>query len=484
MTISGALSNALSGLRAAGRGAEVVSSNISNALTPGYARRELSLVSSSIGDFGGVRINGIQRISDAGLASDKRLAEAELRSTGAAVAFFATAERLIGTPDNPASLSAQLSSFESSLITASSRPDAPERLTTAVAGARDLVRSITQASQGIQDTRSAADRSIAAQVSELNNALQAVRALNSQITATQSQGGENATLLDQRQQIVGEISAIVPIKQIPRDNGQIALYSTGGSILLDGTAATIDFTRSNTVTPYQTIETNTLSGLTLNGTALRTDSDRGQLRGGSLGAQFAVRDEYAVDAQSQLDALARDLVERFQDPAIDPSLAPGDAGLFTDRGSMFDPLDEIGLSTRLRLNSAVDPQQGGEAWRMRDGINATTPGNVGDASILQNLSNVISESRIPASGNFGSGAFSASSLLTTFASEIGTQRTSAEQRQSYASARFTELVERQLADGVDTDAEIQRLLLIERTYAANARMVQTVDELLDTLTRI
>jgi hypothetical protein len=51
MTISGALSNALSGLRAAGRGAEVVSSNISNALTPGYARRELSLVSSSIGDF-------------------------------------------------------------------------------------------------------------------------------------------------------------------------------------------------------------------------------------------------------------------------------------------------------------------------------------------------------------------------------------------------------------------------------------------------
>jgi flagellar hook-associated protein 1 FlgK len=484
MTISGALSNALSGLRAAGRGAEVVSSNISNALTPGYARRELSLVSSAIGDFGGVRINGIQRISDAGLASDKRLADAELRNTSAAVDFYAAAERLVGTPDNPASISAQLSAFEGTLITASSRPDAPERLSTAVAGARDLVRSITQASSGIQDLRSAADRAISINVNALNTALQEVRSLNVQITAAQSQGGDNSTLLDQRQQVVGQISELVPVKQVPRDNGQIALYSTGGAILLDGTAANIGFNRSNTVTAYQSVGNGTLSGLTLNGTALRTDSERGQLRGGALGAQFEIRDKFAVDAQSQLDAIARDLLERFQNPTVDPSLNIGDPGLFTDEGQILDPLDEIGLAGRLRVNAAVDPEQGGEVWRMRDGMNSTTQGPVGDASILQNLSDALSERRIPASGNFGGSYFSVTSLAATFASEIGVELSSFEQRQSYASARFTELTERQLADGVDTDAEIQRLLLIERSYAANARMVQTLDELLDILIRI
>lgn len=484
MTISGALSNALSGLRAAGRGAEVVSSNISNALTPGYARRELSLVSSAIGDFGGVRINGIQRISDAGLASDKRLADAALQNTNTAVAFFATAERLIGTPDQPGSLSAQLSKFEGNLITASSRPDAPERLTTAVGGARDLVRSINAAADGIQETRANADRQISIQVTQLNTALEAVRNLNIQITATQSQGGSNATLLDQRQQIVDQISALVPVKQAQRDNGQIALYSTGGAILLDGTAATIGFEKSNVVTAYQSIGNATLSGLTLNGTAIRTDAERGALRGGGLGAQFEIRDETAVTAQSQLDAIARDLVDRFQDPAVDPTLNPGDAGLFTDNGFALDPLDELGLSGRLRLNAAVDPDQGGEAWRLRDGINAAGPGNVGDASLLQTLSNTLADRRVPASGSFGGGLSSLTSLISGFASELGVQRTSVEQRQSYEAARFTELTERQLADGVDTDAEIQRLLLIERSYAANARIVQTVDELLDILTRI
>ena len=43
MSLSNALSNAVSGIVAASRGTEVVASNLSNALTPGYARRELQL---------------------------------------------------------------------------------------------------------------------------------------------------------------------------------------------------------------------------------------------------------------------------------------------------------------------------------------------------------------------------------------------------------------------------------------------------------
>lgn len=484
MALSGALSSALSGLRAAGRGAEVVSANISNALTPGYARRELSLSSSVIGDYGGVRINGIQRITDAGLASDKRLADAELNNITEIVKFFDTAESLIGAPGDLSSLSSRLSGFESALITASSRPDAPERLLIAAAAGRDLVAKIGEASDGIQDARSSADQAIDDYVDQLNNALEEVQNLNYRITAGFSQGEDSATLLDQRQQVIDRISAFVPVKQVPRDNGQIALYTTGGAIIIDGTPAIFGFQKSNTVTAYQSVSNNTLSGLTLNGTAIRTDAERSPIRGGSLGAQFTIRDEHAVEAQAQLDALSRDLIERFQDPNVDPSLTIGDAGLFTDASGAFNSVNEIGISSRIRLNASVDPDQGGEAWRIRDGVNALAPENVGNASILQNLSDTLSKARVPASGSFGGSAHSVSQLISTFTSEIGVQRTSAEQKQSYASARFTELTERQLADGVDTDAEIQRLLLIEQSYAANARMIKTVDELLDMLTRI
>ena len=41
MSIARALSNAMSGLTATARGTETVAANMANAMTPGYARREL-----------------------------------------------------------------------------------------------------------------------------------------------------------------------------------------------------------------------------------------------------------------------------------------------------------------------------------------------------------------------------------------------------------------------------------------------------------
>jgi flagellar hook-associated protein 1 FlgK len=38
-----------------------------------------------------------------------------------------------------------------------------------------------------------------------------------------------------------------------------------------------------------------------------------------------------------------------------------------------------------------------------------------------------------------------------------------------------------LASGVDTDQELQTLLQVERMYAANAKVMQTVDTLITTL---
>ena len=60
MSISGSLSNALSGLTAAGRAAAVVSSNISNSMTEGYAKRDLILTERMLAGAGaGVRVVGV-----------------------------------------------------------------------------------------------------------------------------------------------------------------------------------------------------------------------------------------------------------------------------------------------------------------------------------------------------------------------------------------------------------------------------------------
>lgn len=481
MTISSALSNAMTGLRAAGRTSEVISSNIANAMTPGYGVRNLSLSSAQLG---GVAIDGVMRNVNPGLISDMRLANAEFSNAKDINSFLTRIENELGTPDEPDSLSARLADFENSLVLASSRPDAPERLALITDAARDLATDIATTSDTIQMARSDADRTIGLRINQLNSSLENVQEINSKITRTISSGGDPSALLDARQAIVDELSAIVPVRQIQRPNGQIALYSTGGAILLDGGVAEIEFSTVNQVTPFMTLDNGFLSGITINGYEVRTDNQRGALAGGSLSAQFEIRDELGTSAQSQIDAFARDLVERFQDPSVDPTLSPTDAGLFTDSGAFFDPVAETGLSSRLTLNAAVDDRQGGDPWRLRDGMNAAAPSDVGDARILQSLSDALSAKRTPLSGEFGVGAFSAINLTSTLTSQIGAKRFQADQVLSFASAQFDELTQQVLAQGVDTDEELQRLLVVERTYAANARMIEAADEMMQSILRI
>ena len=484
MTLSSALNAAMTGLRSASRSSEVISSNISNASTPGYARRTLEITSNSGAMQSGVRINGVVRHGDAQILADRRLASAEFGYRSDTTRFLTSIEDAIGTPDQAGSLSARLSDFDNSLILASSRPDAAERLDGTALAARDLVDAINAASDDLQNARSQADRNIAAQVNRLNDTLASVQEVNSQITAALSRNNDTAALQDQRQVLIDEISEIVPVRVVPRDFGAVALFSTGGAILLDGSAASVKFEPSNVVTPYMSLEAGTLSGLTIGGFSVSTSSETGRLRGGTLGAQFEIRDELGPEMQTQLDALARDLIERFEDPAVDPTLTPGQPGLFTDQGAAFDPLAEEGLASRISLNALVDPAQTGETWRIRDGLGAAAPGDIGNSVIINALSDALSNARAPASGDFGVGTFSALDLTSALSSQLGTDRLRSDQQLSFASAQLNELTQLELADGVDTDVEIQRLMLVEQAYAANARVIQTVDDMLDTLMRL
>ncbi len=480
MSITGAMNAAISGLRAAARGTEVVSSNISNALTQNYGRRELDLSSFGVTGMPGVTINGITRHMNEGVLADRRTASGAQQNTQAAVSFFRQLEDITGIAGSTDGLSGRIAAFEESLITAASRPDAIERLAGAVSEAQRLAEGLGRASAGIQEMRTRADGQIADDVASLNQALGQIDQLNKQIVAARSQTRGSPALLDQRQAVLDTIGSIVPINVIPRENGAISIYTQGGAILFDSSPVDVGFEKQNLVTEFQSLENGLVSGLTLNGMDIRTSA----LGGGSLAGQFAVRDTYGPEAQRQLDALARDLVERFADPAIDATRAAGDPGLFTDAGLAFDPANEVGLSARLALNAAVDPATGGAVWRLRDGLGAAVPGPPGDAGLLGDLRSALDAPRLAVSGNFGTGPLDAAGLFATFSGLLATARGSAEQDLTFTSAQLTELTQLQLSDAVDTDRELQNLLVLEQAYAANARVIQAADQMLSELTRL
>jgi flagellar hook-associated protein 1 FlgK len=194
-----------------------------------------------------------------------------------------------------------------------------------------------------------------------------------------------------------------------------------------------------------------------------------------------VRDVDAPATQVQLDAVARDLIARFADPAVDATLAPGAPGLFTDAGAAFSALSETGLAGRLAVNAAADPARGGALWRLRDGLGATTEGPPGETALLTALRGALTKQISPASGGFEPGARSFSGLVSDVLSRVSSARIGAEADQSFAAARHDSLRADELAEGVDTDEQLQSLLLIERAYAANAKVIQTVDSMIQLL---
>ncbi|MEM9393511.1 MAG: flagellar hook-associated protein FlgK [Pseudomonadota bacterium] len=485
MTLTGSLSNALSGLTAASKAAQVVSSNVANATTEGYATRVLNTSAASLGGVGaGVRIDGVQRQVDAAVVAERREAGAENAHNGVVAEYYARVEGILGLPADAGSLNAALVQFETALIDAASRPDQTVRLDAAVAAAVNLADRLKDAAAGVQQERSMADREIGQQIETLNTALHAISELNKEISKARVAGLDVLSLFDQRQTQIDLVSGIVPVTVLPRDNDQIALISTGGGVLLDGRPSTLEFSTTHAISADMTVQSGGLAQPTLNGEAVDLSLRTNMLQGGSLQALFAVRDSLAPENQAALDAMAAELISRFEDPAVDASLAAGVPGLFTDAGSVFDPLNEVGLASRLSVNAGVDTGQGGESWRIRDGVGQTVPGPVGNASQLLGFVDVLSDSRVPASANASTEPRTVFSLLSDLVSDASRLREQADNQRATSNATWEAWRSVELEGGVDTDAEIQRLLLIEQAYAANAKVIEAVETMLDALTRI
>ncbi|UWR76303.1 flagellar hook-associated protein FlgK [Phaeobacter inhibens] len=482
MSITSALNSAMTGLTAAGRSTSVVSENLSNVLTPGYSRRSLALTSAGDG-FSGVKVGHVQRINDPALQSSVRSANSEVGVAEVKSAFFGRMTELVGSADDPYSITQRLTDFDSGLIEVISRPDSGPRLNDLAIQAEELVRSIADAAEGLRNQRTAADRAIDVQVDTVNQSLEKLQKLNAKIAISQSTGSDSASLLDQRDLLIDEVNKIIPVKVVNRDRGQVALFSEGGAVLLDGQAAELSFDGKADTLPYMTLGNGLLSGLQIKGIDVATGPG-GPIRGGTLAAQFEVRDVLTVEAQEDLDAMAKDLIERFQDPALDPTLTATDPGIFTDQGAFFDPANTVGIANRIELNDKIAMQGQAETWRLRDGLNAASPGNAGDATLLRGYADALDAKRTVSSVGLGTANLDASTLSANLLSRFAQSENSAEQNVAFAAATYTEMYQRELAQGVDSDAELQNLIVIEKVYQANARMISVVDELMETLLRI
>ncbi|WP_282601913.1 flagellar hook-associated protein FlgK [Paracoccus sp. PARArs4] len=471
MSIAQAISSAMSGLTATARGTETVAANLANAMTPGYARRETVVSAQTQGGAGGVRVDGIARIVNATLLNESRIASSASNEARVISAFQGAMETRIGLPGEPAALSTALSDFQTALASAATRPDDEIRLTQLASAASALAGRLNGASDAVQAARGAAQTAIAADIETLNASLSRVAYLNTRIAALDADGTDASTLRDERQVAIDRIAGIVPVQEVAREGGKVALFTAGGAVLLDGNLpATFGFQGDGQVTADQSLGAG-LNLPTFNGKPL----EEGQMKlfaGGSLSAQFEIRDQLAPQMQAELDALAMDLRDRLQ-------AANGDEVFVDPIGG-----DPVGMAGRIALNPLADTRASGNPAWLRDGFGGGPANAAGDGSRIGGMIAALEDAADPAGSAGLSGRATLADRFGTVEARVSTRRIEAEGDLAIRQSRVETISGSLLADGVDTDAEMQKLLQYEQSYAANARVLVAIDEMLDQILRM
>ena len=470
MSISGAIGSAMSGLTANARMAEIASENLSNSLTDGYGRREVSLSSARQG----VRIDGIQRHGSSAIIADRRLADADSAALDRKVDVLAKLEGFLGASDEGDSISGRFASFEGKLLLAANNPSSEARLRDVNDSLISLVDAIKKDASQIQGLRQDADAAIARDVDALNIGLAQVERLNHDIGSAIANGSDTSHLMDDRQRAIDQISAIVPVREVSRGNGQIAILSTKGASLVDGRHSPVSFNSTATTVAEMTFESGALAGVVHKGDPLSLSNGYGHLEGGSLSASFELRDSILVSAQADLDRLSFDIANRLNG-------STSALGLITDAGQPLDPADINGLSARIAVNPSVDPGQGGNLNTWRNGIGQTTPAALGDGSVLFELHDGLNGSTTDAVNTTQKNA---AERIAAFTARVNVLRVNAEDELSFANSRHDSLTISEKSEGVDSDQELQKLLQIEQAYAANARVLQVINAMMQRLLEI
>jgi flagellar hook-associated protein 1 FlgK len=488
MSIDAALYTALSSLDLQQQQADVISSNISNASTPGYADRTLPQLETMSGsDASGVMAAPLQRLSD-------QVATAAANQTAGAAAYSQTMvdgltsyTQVLGQPSDATSLPSELSAFNSALTSLSASPDDTALQTGAVTAAQNLAGTFNTLSASIASARETADQNIAAGVTTVNQTLDQLVSNEAGLQQAAASGGSTASYLDTQDQLLSTLSQQLPINVYQESNNSIVVTTDGGTTLLDGTADHLSFTPTMTIPANMqetadpaTGMTGGLSAVTVNGQPIAISQS------GSIAANLQLRDVTLPAFNQQLDQLAGNTITAFQ--SADPTVSSGQTGIFTADGAAVaagNAAQIPGLAAAISVNAAVDPSQGGQAWRMRDGAQATTQGATGNNSTVLAF---IQASNQAQSYDTSTG-LPASMTLTDASSEIaGLQQStltnwtatnsSATQQSQAAQTALSN------ATGVNIDDEMQKLLVVQESYAATTQVIQAAAKMMDELTQI
>ena len=446
-SLNASLSTALSGLSAEQAALETTTNNVANANTPGYSRQVPVLVTSNpvvedpltLGT--GVTVKTIQSVRDPILESQ---IQQETQSQGQ---FSALASALTQTQSSFSSSTADIgtgiSNFFNSVNQLSTSPSDLSLRQSVLTAAGNLATAFNTAANQLSTQRTNLDQNVEQTVGQINQLTGQIAQLNGQIANLENVGRDAGSFVDQRTQLIDQLSSLTDVAVIPTDNS-LTLTTTSGAPLVAGEQSFQLSTQrdaSGTERVYAQGNDITLT-----------------IVSGQLGGALEARDQVIPSLENQLDTLASGLANAVNGVQTAGYDLNGQKGTY-----LFNPPPASGTGAAAVLSVALtDPAA----------IAASSDGTVGSNGNAEAMYALSSQSII--SGQ------SATNYYSGIVFNIGNDVANASAEQNASSQVLQQLNDQRSAvSGVSLDEEAANMVRYQNAYAASAQVITTINAMMN-----
>lgn len=302
----------LSGLSVAQAALATTGHNTANVNTPGYSRQSAQIASNGgiyapgVGYLGtGANSPDVTRSYDKFLTTQLNQAQSSSASLSTQYAQISQIDNLLA--NQAAGLAPLMQGFFASMQAVANTPADPAARQQLIGSAQAMSNQFRATSQYLSGLNSNVNDQIAGGIGLINTYAEQIADLNKQIAMVGNADGGQAPndLLDQRDQLVSELSKLVGTKVVVQDGGQYSVYIGSGQTLVLGNKASILKPVASATDPAQT-------GVALVGASGRAvEMHDNVLLGGSLGGLLQFRNETLHSAQNSFGRIAIALSDTF-----------------------------------------------------------------------------------------------------------------------------------------------------------------------------
>ena len=496
----GILNAGTNGMSAAQAAMQTTSNNISNANTDGYSRQRVNLVASNpytlsgVGQLGtGVRMESVTRIVDDYLVKQSFTENASLEKFTQKADVLGQLESVFNEPSETG-LNNKLTEFYESWKYLGNNPELTTSKTMVSQQAQTLTDTVSHMGAQLDSLQEGTVQAISKKVLDFNTKIEQLESINTQIFSVVTKGEMPNTLLDQRDQLVGELSGITSV-EVKTDAYQRTFISIDGEEILgrdkrqvlsvaigatsgDGSLISTNGSTSKTINSEEPFQPGTLL-------LQKTDED-----GSVQLTELSSKSGYISGSQEALVETDRVILELNQ---LISTVAEAVNVIHSDNGTGI-PFFDLGddpdnVISNLKVNPAIteDPSKivSGKSLTGQiagDGSRARAISNIQSAALNYSSEETLAfdadTMKITAQPNGTTTADAYNDIVT----RVGISKQQADFMMENQNEVVSFLEQRKSSiSGVSINEEVVNIMKFQSAFQANAKVLAVTSEMLDTL---